>query len=161
MFPGVESGPVNPVVASEVEMPTATSKTRRAALLGLMGLTLAGCGGVPDFKPIPPEELGLKELAAAYRDFCAKNQRGPKNLKELQGKGPKQGFPNALALLKSGELVVAWGAPLVADGGGADAVLAYVKSVPEQGGHVLMQDGRTIKPMTADEFKSARKAGGF
>jgi hypothetical protein len=37
-------------------------------------------------------------------------------------------------------------------------VLAYETEVPEKGGAVLMQDG-TVKTMTADEFKSAPKAG--
>ena len=40
----------------------------------------------------------------------------------------------------------------------ADAILAYVKTVPEQGGNVLMQDSMAINKMTADEFKTAPKA---
>ncbi len=52
------------------------------------------------------------------------------------------------------------GRPAVPQGEPADAVLAYRKTVPEQGGQVLMQDGWTIKSMTADEFKAAPKAGG-
>jgi hypothetical protein len=63
-------------------------------------------------------------------------------------------------MIKSGDLINQWGAPLSADVGPADAVLAYVKTVPEQGGNVLMQDGKTLNKMTADEFKAAPKAGG-
>ena len=37
-------------------------------------------------------------------------------------------------------------------------VLAYEKQVPDSGGNVLMLD-RSVKKMTADEFKSAKKAG--
>ncbi len=48
-------------------------------------------------------------------------------------------------MLKSGELVVQWGAPLVPENEAADAVLAYLKTVPEQGGLVLLQDGWTVK----------------
>ena len=59
----------------------------------------------------------------------------------------------------SGDLIVQWGAPLSPEGEAAEAILAYVKTVPEQGGNVLMQDGKTIKKMTADEFKTAPKAG--
>ena len=55
-------------------------------------------------------------------------------------------------------LVVQWGAPLSPEGKAADAILAYVKTVPEQGGNVLMQDSMTINKMTADEFKTAPKA---
>jgi hypothetical protein len=71
-----------------------------------------------------------------------------------------QGYPGAVEMLKSGQLVVQWGAPLAPEGTAADAFLAYVKTVPEQGGQVLMLDGRTIKTKTADEFKAAPKAGG-
>jgi len=33
-----------------------------------------------------------------------------------------------------------------------------VKTVPQQGGYVLLQDGKTIKKMTADEFNAASQA---
>jgi hypothetical protein len=129
--------------------------TRRDALLGVLGLMLAGCGKEPDNKPMPPDEQALKELAAIYRDFARKNKRGPKALKELAQKG--QSSPNAMEMMKSGAIVVQWGAPLTPEGQNADAVLAYLKTVPEQGGNVLMQDGKTIKTMSADEFKAAPK----
>ena len=64
----------------------------------------------------------------------------------------------AVDAIKSGELVVQWGAPLSPQGEPADAVLAYGKTVPEQGGPVLLQDGWAIKSMTADEFRAAPKA---
>jgi hypothetical protein len=63
-------------------------------------------------------------------------------------------------MIQSGDLIVPWGAPLSADVGPADAVLAYVQTVPEQGGNVLLQDGKTLKRMTADESQAAPKAGG-
>jgi hypothetical protein len=145
------------VTPGEVEMPSRTWLNRRAVLLGALGLTLAGCRGQTEFKPNAPDEQALKELAAAYRDFSRKNKRGPQTLKELGIKG--QSYPNAIRLLKSGDLVVQWGSPLSADGETADAVLAYFRTVPAEGGSVLMQDGNTIKTMTADEFKAAPKAG--
>jgi hypothetical protein len=139
-------------------MPSRTRLTRRDVLRGSLALMVAGCGSEPDNTPIPADEQGLKEFAAVYRDFSRKNKRGPKNFKELERKG--QGYPNAMQMLKSGELVVQWGAPLSPDGATSDAILAHFKSVPEQGGSVLMQDGNTIKRMTADEFKAAPKAVG-
>jgi hypothetical protein len=66
--------------------------------------------------------------------------------------------PNAVTMINSGDLIVEWGAPLSPEGTTADAVLAYLKTVPEQGGKVLMQDGMTIRLMTAEKFKSALKA---
>ena len=137
-------------------MPTRTRLTRRAILSGSLGLILAGCGGGPEIKAIAPDERGLRELGEVYRNYTAKKKRAPKNLKELNIKG--QQFPIAVEMIKSGDLIVQWGAPLSPEGGAADAVLAYVKSVPEQGGNVLMQDGRTLKKMTADAFKAAPKA---
>ena len=104
-----------------------------------------------------PTSGGSRNWARVYRNFATKKKRGPKNLKELNIKG--QQYPIAVEMIKSGDLVVQWGAPLSPEGEAADAILAYVKTVPEQGGNVLMQDGRTIKKMTADEFKAAPKAG--
>ena len=66
-------------------------------------------------------------------------------------------YPAACGKLKSGEIVVFFGVPL--QDGASDQVLAYEKKAPESGGRVLMQDGKTIKEMTADEFKAAKKAG--
>jgi hypothetical protein len=133
--------------------------TRRAVLLGSLGLVLAGCGGSePPAMPQPPDERGLKQFAELYRNYAKKNNRGPKSLKELNVKG--QGYPVAVELLKSGELVVQWGASLTPEGEAAPAVLAYLKAVPDQGGLVLLQDGWTIKTMTADQFKAASKAVG-
>ncbi len=105
---------------------------------------------------IAPDERGLKELGRVYRYFATKKKRGPKNLKELNIKG--QQYPIAVEMIKSGDLVVQWGAPLAPEGEAADAILAYVKTVPEQGGKVLMQDCATIKKLSADEFKTAPKA---
>ena len=107
-------------------------------------------------KAISSDERGLKELAQLYRDFTSKSRRGPKTLKELNIKGQRD--PMAMEMIKSGDLVVKWGTPLSPEGAIADAVLAYVKTVPEQGGYVLLQDGKTIRKMTAEEFKTAPKA---
>ncbi|QEH32515.1 hypothetical protein OJF2_09920 [Aquisphaera giovannonii] len=117
---------------------------------------LTGCGGPRHAEAIPADQQGLRELAAAYRDFFHKNRRAPKGARELRGKGPGQGLPNALDLLNSGELVVAWGSPPADDGG--DTILAFSKAAPERGGPVLMQDCRTIRPLTAEEFAATPRA---
>ncbi len=127
-------------------------------LLGSSGLILAGCGGRQDIQAIPPDMRGLKELGELYVANARKNRRGPRSLKEL--KVPGQTYPQAVEMIKSGELIVQWGAPLSAEGASADNLLAYIKSEPDHGGNVLMQDGKTIKTMTADEFKAAPKAAG-
>ncbi len=137
-------------------MSSRTRSVRHSLLLSSLCLILAGCGGQPEIKAISSDERGLKELAQLYRDFTSKSKRGPKTLKELNIKGQRD--PMAMEMIKSGNLVVQWGAPLSPEGASADAVLAYVKTVPEQGGYVLMQDGKSIRMMTAEEFKTAPKA---
>jgi hypothetical protein len=131
---------------------------RRTMVGALLGLILSGCGGREEIRPIPADEGGLKQFGELYRNYTARNKRPPKSLKELNVKG--QGYPIAVEQLKSGELVVHWGAPLAPEGESTPGVLAYSKTVPEQGGLVLLQDGWTIKKMTADEFKAAPKAAG-
>ena len=107
-------------------------------------------------KAIPSDQRALKELGELYRMYAKKNKRGPRSLKELNVQG--QSHPMAVDMLKSGELIVQWGAPLVPENATALAILAYAKIAPEVGGKVLMQDGLTIKSMTAEEFKAAAKA---
>lgn len=60
--------------------------------------------------------------------------------------------------VRDGEIVLIYGAKI--DPAKADTIIAYEKVVPESGGYVLMQDGATVKKLTADEFKSAPKAEG-
>jgi hypothetical protein len=125
-------------------------------LSGVLGLLLSGCGGRPEIKAIAHDVRGLKELGEAYVDFANKHQRGPKSLKELNIKGQQR--PIAVEMIKSGDLIVQWGAPVSQEGTTTDAVLAYTRSVPEEGGNVLLQDGKTVKKMTALQFKAAPKA---
>jgi hypothetical protein len=70
---------------------------------------------------------------------------------------------NGYEAVKNGSVVLRYGAALPdtkEEPGDAvsDEVLAYQKQVPESGGKVLMLD-RRVKTMSAEEFKSARKAG--
>jgi hypothetical protein len=70
---------------------------------------------------------------------------------------------NAYDAVRTGEVVLRYGASLPdtkeePGGSPSDEVLAYQKQVPEGGGKVLMLN-RTVKTMTAEEFKAAKKAG--
>lgn len=140
-------------------MHSQTCPPRRALLAIYLALLMAGCGGgKSEIVAASSEERGLLELSHAYRGFAQRNNRAPKSLEDLNIKG--QQFPVAVELIKNGTLVVGWGAmpsPNVDPGG---AILAYVKLVPEQGGSVLLQDCKTIKMLTVDEFKAAAKASG-
>ena len=68
----------------------------------------------------------------------------------------QKGWPSGFIQVKDGSVVVQWGTPIKVDA--SDTVLAYEKQAPETGGFVLMQDGQTIKKMTAEEFRAAPKA---
>ena len=62
--------------------------------------------------------------------------------------------------VKSGEVVVVWGAKMAGEGEAATApanVIAYEKKAPTEGGWVLLQNGN-VKEMTASQFNSAPKA---
>jgi hypothetical protein len=60
--------------------------------------------------------------------------------------------------VKSGEVVVLWGAALKGEGavGQDEAVVAYEKGVPTDGGYVLLSAG-TVQKMNAAEFAAAPK----
>jgi len=73
-----------------------------------LGLILTGCGG-PEIQAISSDERGLTELAHVYSDFTTKKKRGPKTLKELDVNGQQN--PIAVEMIKSGDLIVQWGAP--------------------------------------------------
>jgi len=67
------------------------------------------------------------------------------------------GWPVGYKAIKDGNVVVLWGVPV--KDGIADKIIAHEQTASESGGFVLMQDGKTVKKMTAEEFKAAPKAG--
>ncbi|MBO0697641.1 MAG: hypothetical protein J2P46_04550 [Zavarzinella sp.] len=83
--------------------------------------------------------------------------RPPGKLADLNAH--QQMFPRAYAAIKSGAVVVLWGAPLKGEGEASkdDPIIAYQKEVPTDGGYVLLAAGQ-VKKMSASEFQSAPKA---
>lgn len=130
------------------------------ALLTLLGPL--GCGAPnPEFTPDQVEESKLREVSQVLREYQLFNQKPPKSLKDIQAATGSS--PGGFELIKSGEVVVSWGATLPdtkeePGSGAAKEVLAYFKKVPQDGGLVLMLD-RTLRNMTAEEFKAAPQAG--
>lgn len=116
---------------------------------------VAGCGGGSRGPAYTEAELSIEEIARIFRAFRKGKKPPPKGLKEVLGY--EQGYPDAVASLRSGDVVVNWGAGLSDARDAATRVLAYRKDVPARGGEVLMQDGST-RTMTAEEFKSAPPA---
>ncbi len=127
-----------------------------------LGLAASGCGGSE--RPGTKEDMlrtSINDVGDIYRTFVVMNKKPPKTLKDLAS---LEGMsPAGVVAVKSGEVIVRFGANLPDTDpepgkSSSDEVLAYEKQVPEGGGKVLMLD-RTIRTMTADEFKAAPKAG--
>jgi hypothetical protein len=103
----------------------------------------------------------LNEIGENYRMYQIAKKKAPEKVADFAKMETIGG--NGLAAVKSGQIVVQWGATLPdtkeePGGSSSPEVLAYGKDVPSAGGNVLMLD-RTIKKMSAEEFKAAPKAG--
>jgi hypothetical protein len=127
-----------------------------------LGMTMIGCGS--SSTPITPEQeqhQALSQVGELYRLYTFENKKPPSSIDDF---APQRSVaPKGLEALKTGEVVVFMGANMTAleegpPSGTSDEVLAYEKSVPESGGTVMMLD-RSVKHMTAEEFKAAKKAG--
>jgi len=134
---------------------TAALRTWTACyLLVFVGAT-AGCGGGPP-QSNSPLEMSSKERFGELSELLSTAQidlnRPPRSLEEL--KKYRLGGPFAFKAIADGDIIVLWGTAL----GQGTAIVAHEKTAPTAGGWVLLQD-RTFKSMTADEFKSAPKAG--
>jgi len=134
------------------------SVVRFAAPL-LVGLALlAGCAKRPTATEAAPTVTILQDVMDLLRTSAATTNRVPAGIADL---APHQAtFTRGYNAVKSGDVVVIWGARLQGEGesGKSEAVVAYEKNVPTSGGQVLLSAG-TVKHMTAEEFKAAPKAG--
>ena len=133
----------------------------RAFVLGAATGLAAGCGSgggnlAPAEAKAEVNQFALNELAEMIRFVGEEKHKAPEQLADFSKY--QIGMSTGYEKVKNGEYVVVWGAPI--DPAAADKVIAYEKETPESGGYVLMQDGKTVKKMTADEFKAAPKAPG-
>lgn len=120
---------------------------------------LVGCSSRPGAGGETSAAFGnLLEVNDLLHMAAGETARVPAKLAALDGR-PKSMFPRGYEAVKSGNVVVLWEAPLKGEGevGKDEAVIAYEKNVPTEGGYVLLSAG-TIKKMTASEFQSAPKA---
>lgn len=137
---------------------------RSRALFSWTALLLlgGGCGGPASVPPTADmtKVTVLNDVAELCRSYQAAHNKPPAKLDDLAPLS--QGGPLGFMALQKGEVVLRYEAamPSTEEGshGGGDEVLAYEKQAPESGGQVLMLD-RTVRSMTADEFKAAKKAG--
>jgi hypothetical protein len=124
-----------------------------AAACLLAGCSSGGGGGGPTDEGYTL----LQEVNELLRAAAGTIGRPPGKVADLN---PHQAmFPRAHAAIKDGAVVVLWGTPFKGEGevGKDEAVLAYEKNVPTDGGYVLLSAG-TVKKMSASEFQSAPKA---
>jgi hypothetical protein len=128
-------------------------------VLAVLALVPGGCSSRKSATADgPTRESELRELASLLILHSGQHRRGPSKPADLAEY--EAGGPLAYRAVQSGELVVVWGAtmPGEGEGGGTDAVVAYEKKVPSEGGWVLLHNGN-VKSMSAAEFQSAKKAG--
>jgi hypothetical protein len=125
-----------------------------AVSLGL----LAGCSSQPKGGDAVAEYTELQDVDGLLRTAAGRTGRPPASLADLEK--DKVHYPRGYEAVKSGDVVVLWGAALQGepDVGKNEAVVAYEKRVPTEGGYVLLSAG-TVKKMTAAEFNAAPKAG--
>jgi hypothetical protein len=107
------------------------------------------------------EQGALSDVGELYRLYQQEKKKPPAKAADLTKM--EMVAPSGAIAIKTGEVVVRLGAtlPSIEEGppsGSSDEVLAYYKDVPQSGGQVLMLN-RTVKTMTAEEFKAAKLAG--
>ena len=136
----------------------------RKLMIVACGLSLlaAGCGG--SSRTITPDEgreSVLSQVGTMLVAYQGVKNAPPGKLTDLNSVQAVSG--NGYEAIRSGEVVLRFGASLPdtkeePGGSPSDEVVAYEKQVPQSGGKVLMLN-RTVKTMTAEEFKAAKKAG--
>ena len=100
------------------------------------------------------------QVGELYRHYQFTKKKPPQKLNDLSAVRSLGG--DGFEAVRNGSIVLRYNATLPdtdEDPGHAESneVLAYEKQVPESGGYVLMLN-RTVKQMTADEFKVTHNA---
>jgi hypothetical protein len=133
-----------------------------ALAAALVASTLPGCGQAPPpATPAALDDAKLRNVGELYRAYQINHSKPPRSARDLAEVASLT--PSGYEAVVHGEVIVRWGASLPdtkEEPGGTPSpeVLAYLKTVPQTGGPVLLLD-RTTRPMTAEEFKAANLAG--
>ncbi len=134
-------------------------RTLRGLAFGCALAVGAGCsssGG--SGSPQAAQESTLLEVADLIRVSTPPNGKAPSKLSDCDRYRSK--YSRGYEAVKSGEVVVVWGAKMPGEDEAASApknIIAYEKKAETEGGFVLLLNG-TVKQMSADEFKAAPKA---
>ena len=121
-------------------------------LFTVLPVLAVGCGGGSP-PAVSPQHAVLSQIHDMYGLYIKSQQKAPSQLSDLSKKQYEGVYPRGVAALKQGSYVMVWGV----NSKDAGTVLAYEKDAPTKGGAVLMADG-TVKDMTAEEFKAAKKS---
>jgi hypothetical protein len=121
-----------------------------------LGVAL-GCSSSQPVGEVPPAYTLLQDVDSLLRSSGGAAGRPPARVADMDRY--RSMYPRGYAAVKSGDVVVLWGTALKGEGdaGKDEVVVAYEKSAPSDGGHVLLSAG-TVKKMTAAEFNEAPKA---
>jgi hypothetical protein len=132
-------------------------------LIAFLAAIATGCTGATatNAEVGAPEVVSLNEVGENYRGLSIYKKAPPKSIKEFTSNEMLIGA--GTTAVRDGKIVVQWGSKLPDTGEepgkvASPEILAYYKEVPDSGGYVLLLD-RTVKKMTAEEFKSAKLAG--
>lgn len=124
----------------------------RALPLLVLAVFVPACGkSSPATPPTPDVGAGFSELAEVYKYRASQRLPPPAKVEDLTEH--EDALPNAIQPIREGQIVVAW---RVGYSAGSNGVLAYQKDAPTNGGKVLLRNG-TVKDMSADEFRAAKK----
>jgi hypothetical protein len=129
---------------------------RVGALSGALSLCFVlGCGA-PKGGEMGQSPAELREISDMLRQAGAASGKAPAKAADLDKF--RADYVIGHQAVKSGKVVVIWNTPLAGEGdaGKGEIPLAYEKEVPTAGGYVLLSAG-TIKKMTPEEFKAAKK----
>jgi hypothetical protein len=132
----------------------------RQAVVVLLAVLVAGCSSSrrQGEQKGPTREDELREAGELLALSSGQGGRGYTTAADLARYA--QGFPLGYQAVASGAIVIVPGATMPGEGerGGSEAVVAYEKDVPTQGGLVLLHN-RKVKKMTAAEWQAAPRAG--
>lgn len=129
------------------------------AVILALAISLPGCSGgagVQQKSTGPTAADGLANLRDLFRQAAEGKVRLPTSAADFAAVEPF--YPVAGPFVLSGAISCSWGAGLASGGDAATRLLAWEKAAATDGGWAMFQDG-TIRQLTADEFKTAPKAG--
>ncbi len=137
--------------------------SRACYALGLFAIVV-GAGGCGDGKKgdagaaTPSHADLLSEVVGLIRNHTSAKGKGPQKIADLAPYETE--YPRGFAAVKSGDIVVLWGATVAGegDGGGGKTVVAHLKDAPSAGGEVALESGAVVR-MSAAEFAAAPKPG--